>query len=148
MNSEFVIAVHSLVLLAHVPGNMMTSEQISSSISVHPVRVRKVLSLLRKKGYIVSKEGIGGGFILACEPQQVCLDELYWLTSSGSIKPKWPSCNKDCVIGAHIEETMDCIIGEGERQLTGYFNTFTIADILERTKRKAADETRGELRQQ
>jgi DNA-binding IscR family transcriptional regulator len=42
MNSEFVIAVHSLVLLAYRPDGMATSDEIAANVCTHPARVRKV----------------------------------------------------------------------------------------------------------
>lgn len=47
MNSDFTLAIHSLTLLALQPDRMSTSEYISESAGVHPVRIRKVLSLLK-----------------------------------------------------------------------------------------------------
>jgi Rrf2 family protein len=132
MNSDFTIAVHSLSYLAHLPTQSAPSDRIAQSVSVHPVRVRKVLSMLAKKGYIKSKEGAKGGFGLNCKPEQVSLNELYLLTSEGSIKPKFPNPNKQCLIGANIENAMDGIFNALEDQMDGYLRNYTIADILDR----------------
>lgn len=137
MNSEFVIAVHSLAFLASDPDRLRTSDHIAISVSVHPVRVRKVLSLLRKHKYIKSKQGANGGFVLNCNPKEVRLDELYRLTSEGSLKPKWPNPNPQCEIGANIENAMDGIFIEAEQQLADYFRKFTIADVLVRVRQQA-----------
>jgi len=134
MNSDFTIAVHSLSYLAHLPLHIAPSERIAQSVSVHPVRVRKVLSLLCKKGYIKSKEGAKGGFELNCLPEEVTLDELYLLTSEGSLKPKFPNPNKQCLIGANIENAMDGIFVSLEDQVGNYLRNYTIADILKRVE--------------
>lgn len=47
MNSDFTLAIHSLTYLALQPDRMSTSSAISESAGVHPVRIRKVLSLLK-----------------------------------------------------------------------------------------------------
>lgn len=57
MNSDFTLAIHSLTYLALQPDRMSTSNAISESAGVHPVRIRKVLSLLKHK-FIQSKEGL------------------------------------------------------------------------------------------
>ncbi|BBH19700.1 transcriptional regulator [Paenibacillus baekrokdamisoli] len=137
MNSDFTIAVHSLSYLAHLPSHIAPSDRIAQSVSVHPVRVRKVLSMLCKKGYIKSKEGAKGGFELNCKPEDVKLDELYLLTSEGSLKPKFPNCNPQCLIGANIESAMDGIFVALEDQVGNYLNNFTIADILDRVQVQA-----------
>lgn len=59
MNSEFTIAVHSLVFLANLPDHMATSEEIATNVSTHSARIRKVMGFLRKAGYVTTKEGIG-----------------------------------------------------------------------------------------
>ncbi|RKN78211.1 Rrf2 family transcriptional regulator [Paenibacillus ginsengarvi] len=137
MNSDFIIAVHSLTFLAHVEERLATSDHIATSVSVHPVRVRKVLSLLRKHGYIRSKEGAKGGFELIRSPEGVTLDELYRLTAEGSIKPKWPNPNPQCLIGAHIESSMDSIFTGAEQQMERYFGGYTIADVLDIVQQQA-----------
>ena len=47
MSSDFTLAIHSLTYLALQPDRMSTSNAISESACVHPVRIRKVLSLLK-----------------------------------------------------------------------------------------------------
>lgn len=47
MNSDFTLAIHSLTYLALQLDRMSTSDAISESAGVHPVRIRKVLSLLK-----------------------------------------------------------------------------------------------------
>jgi Rrf2 family protein len=136
MNSEFTIAVHSLVLLAYHPGRMASSDYIASNVSTHPARVRKVIGFLRKKGYVTSKEGIGGGFILNCDPDQVTLGEIYRLISAGSLKPNWCSGdpNMPCVVASNIEEVMAKVFCGAEQQLEQYFDNLTISNVLEQLK--------------
>ncbi len=117
MNSEFTIAVHSLVLLAYRSDRSATSEYIADNVGTHPARVRKVLSFLRKAGYVVTKEGSGGGYTLACDPDEVSLAEIYCITSIGSIKPSWCSGDEeeDCMIACNMADVMDGIFFRGGR---------------------------------
>ena len=46
MNSEFTIAVHSLVLLAYLPERMASSETIAENVQTNPARIRKVMGVL------------------------------------------------------------------------------------------------------
>jgi Rrf2 family protein len=131
MNSEFTIAVHSLVFLANRTDNMATSEQIACNVATHSARIRKVMGFLRKAGYVRTKEGIGGGFILDCDPEKVTLAEIYRLTSQGSLKPNWCSGdeNQSCMIASNMEKVMDCIFGDAERQMETYFEKHTIGSV-------------------
>ncbi|KIL41019.1 Rrf2 family transcriptional regulator [Gordoniibacillus kamchatkensis] len=133
MNSEFTIAVHSLVLLAYKSDHMATSDYIAMNVATHPARIRKVMSLLRKQGYVRTKEGIGGGFTLSCDPAKVTLAEIYRLTSLGTLKPSWCSGDpgKECPVSANMKPVMDSIFFEAELNMERYLEGQTIAGVLE-----------------
>lgn len=143
MNSQFTIAVHSLVLLAHRPDRMATSEMIAENVCTHPARVRKVMGLLRKNGYITAKEGAGGGFLLSCPPDEVRLSELYNLTSAGSLKPNWCSgkTDDDCIVSGNMKDVMASLFLDAEQQLVLYFRRWTIQDVLDLIKQRQASRT-------
>lgn len=136
MNSEFTIAVHSLVFLSNTPDRMATSEVIAHNVNTHPSRLRKVMSCLKKHGYIATKEGIGGGYLLNCSPEQATLAEIYTATSIGSIKPSWFSGNEDekCMVACNMADVMDHIFCEAEQHLLEYLQQMTIRDVLNRVK--------------
>ncbi|MFC5447261.1 RrF2 family transcriptional regulator [Paenibacillus aestuarii] len=134
MNSEFTIAVHSLVLLTHLPDHMATSEEIAANVSTHSARIRKVMGFLRKAGYVSTKEGIGGGFILSCNPDEVTLGEIYRLTCHGSLKPSWCSGdeNESCMVASKMDRVMATVFTEAEKQMEKYFDQHTIGSMLRR----------------
>ncbi len=136
MNSEFTIAVHSLVFLAYKTDHMATSDMIAHNVNTHPSRVRKVMSCMRKSGYIVTKEGLGGGYMLNCNPEEVSLAEIYRATSIGSMKPSWCSGKVDeaCVVACNMAEVMDHIFCDAEQQLLIYLQQTKISDVLERVR--------------
>jgi Rrf2 family protein len=136
LNSEFTIAVHSLVLLAHKPDHMATSDYIAVNVATHPARIRKVMGLLRKEGYVRTKEGIGGGFMLNCDPDRVTLAEIYRLTSQGTLKPSWCSGNPDkaCPVSANMKYVMDGIFYEAELHMEQYLENHTISSVLEQVR--------------
>lgn len=130
MNSDFSIALHCLLLLADQPDIIATSNVIAERACVHPVRIRKILGILRKKGYIQSKEGASGGFFLASDPSQITLDEIYRLTSHGTLKPKCPTTNKNCPISANFKETLQIIFDQAEMKVELFLKQYTIWDVL------------------
>ncbi|WNQ09075.1 Rrf2 family transcriptional regulator [Paenibacillus aurantius] len=136
MNSEFTIAVHSLVFLAYQPDRMASSDRIAHNVNTHPSRVRKVMSCLRKQGYVAAKEGIGGGFILSCDPEEVTLAEIYRATSMGTFKPSWCSGDTggECMIACNMAEVMEGIFGEAEEQMMKFFERQTINGVLDRVR--------------
>lgn len=132
MNSEFVIAVHSLVFLAHLPEGMATSDDIAANVCTHPARIRKVMSCLRKNGYVDTREGSGGGYKLSCRPDDVTLADVYRALAAGSLAPNWCSGNPetDCVISSGMAEVMRDVFCGADRQLEAYFSQITIGSML------------------
>ncbi|MBY0098486.1 RrF2 family transcriptional regulator [Mesobacillus maritimus] len=130
MNSDFTLAIHSLTLLALQPDRMATSDIISESAGVHPVRIRKVLSLLKKHGFIKTKEGTGGGFIFASELSEVNLWDIYKITSEGALQPKCPDSNEKCIVGANMQKVLFSIFLGAEEHLGEYLKNYTIKEVV------------------
>lgn len=139
MNSEFIIAVHSLVLLAHRPDAMASSEEIASNVCTNPVRVRKVMSCLRKGGYVNTREGPGGGYKLSQVPNAITLADIYRSLTAGSLAPGWCSGNPemDCVVASNMGEVMKAVFCEADKQLESYFESVTIGQMLSQITAKA-----------
>ncbi|RSD28667.1 RrF2 family transcriptional regulator [Mesobacillus subterraneus] len=134
MNSDFTLAIHSLTYLALQPDRMSTSDAISESAGVHPVRIRKVLSLLKKHGFIVSKEGTGGGFIFAAELENVNLWDIYKLTSEGALQPKCPDSNERCLVGANMHKVLFAIFLGAEEHLGEFLKNYSIKEVVDLIK--------------
>jgi Rrf2 family protein len=131
MNSDFTLAIHSLTFLALQPDRMSTSDAISESAGVHPVRIRKVLSLLKKHGIIRSKEGTGGGFLFAKELSDVNLQDIYKITSEGALQPKCPESNEKCIVGANMQKVLFTIFLDAEEHLGEYLKDYTIKEVVD-----------------
>jgi len=139
MNSEFIIAVHSLVLLAHRPDGMASSEEIASNVCTNPVRVRKVMSCLRKNGFVATREGSGGGYRLSQEPGDITLADVYRALAAGSLAPSWCSGDpeSDCLVGSNMGDVMNAVFCGADQQLETYFESITIGQMLSRLTAKA-----------
>ncbi|CAM4161468.1 Rrf2 family transcriptional regulator [Paenibacillus alkaliterrae] len=136
MNSEFTVAVHSLVLLAYLPDHMASSETIARNVATNPTRIRKIMSTLKKHGYVKTKEGIGGGYILNCETHEVSLAQIYRTLSGGTLKPHWCSGNPEeaCLVSANIQGVMDHFFHEAELHYEAYLEQNTLQTVLERIR--------------
>ena len=132
MNSEFTIAVHSLVYLAYLPERMASSEAIAENVQTNPARIRKVMSVLRKSGFVETREGMRGGYRLAVDPGAVTLGDIYRAMASGSLMPSWCSGDPemDCVVGSNMRTVMNGIFCTAEKRLEDYFDSITIRSVL------------------
>ncbi|HZG71481.1 MAG TPA: Rrf2 family transcriptional regulator [Chondromyces sp.] len=130
MNSNFTLAIHSLTFLALQPDRMSSSDAIAESACVHPVRIRKVLSMLKKHGFIQSKEGTGGGFIFALNPSEVTLWDVYKITSEGSLQPKCPQSNNECIVGANMHKVLFAVFLGAEEHLGEFLKKYTIKEVI------------------
>ncbi|WP_168121360.1 Rrf2 family transcriptional regulator [Paenibacillus sp. HB172176] len=132
MNSEFTIAVHSLVYLAYLPERMASSDMIAENVGTHSARIRKVMSGLRKSGYVETREGSGGGYRLTIDPASVTLSDIYRVMAQGSLIPSWCSGDPcmDCLVGSNMNQVMFGIFCTAEKKLEEHFSTITIGDVL------------------
>lgn len=136
MNSDFTIAVHSLVYLANLPEYMASSEAIAHNVATNPARIRKVMSVLRKKGFVKTKEGMRGGYLLSCDPENITLADVYHTVSYGTLQPNWCTGDPDdtCPISSNTQVVMDHIFNKAEDYYELYLNQFTVASVLDKIK--------------
>jgi Rrf2 family protein len=132
LNSEFTIAVHSLVYLAYLPDRMASSESIAENVQTNSARVRKVMGVLRKSGYVETREGTRGGYRLSINPDTVTLGDIYRAMAQGSLMPTWCSGDPsmDCVVGSNMRSVMNGIFCTAEKRLEDYFDGISIAGVL------------------
>lgn len=133
MNSEFTIAVHSLVYLAYLPEKMASSEMIAENVGTHSVRVRKIMSGLRRSGLVGTREGSGGGYRLTADPAVITLADIYRIMAQGSLIPSWCSGDPemDCVVGSNMNQVMFGIFCKAEKHIETYFQAITLQDVLQ-----------------
>jgi Rrf2 family protein len=132
LNSEFTIAVHSLVYLAYLPDRMASSESIAENVQTNSARVRKVMGVLRKSGYVETREGTRGGYRLSIDPDTVTLGDVYRAMAQGSLMPTWCSGDPDmdCVVGSNMRSVMNGIFCTAEKRLEDYFDGISISGVL------------------
>ena len=111
---------------------MASSETIAENVQTNPARVRKVMSVLRKSGFVETREGTRGGYRLAIDPDTVTLGDIYRAMAAGSIMPGWCSGdpNMDCVVGSNMRSVMDGIFCSAEKRLEDYFDGISIKAVL------------------
>ena len=106
--SEFIIALHVLVFLAH-DKKSRSSEELSENLCTNPVRIRKVMSKCKKSGLVVTKAGVNGGYMIARDGKDINLREIYEAVGVPIIESKWHSGDIDscCLIASGMSEYVD-----------------------------------------
>lgn len=106
--SEFIIALHALVCLAHT-NISKSSEELSHNLRTNPVRIRKVMSKCKKKGLVTTKSGINGGYVIARPGSEINLKQVYEAIDIPLVETKWYSGDLDaeCMIASGMKTYVD-----------------------------------------
>jgi len=131
INSDFALGVHALILLATSDDGRLTSGFLSEKLKVHPVRIRNLLSKIRNRGFIQSKEGASGGFSICCDISAISLKDLYIITQEDILKPKCHDCCPTCVGGSKIENILGEILNGADQRCRDYLEGYTLKDVLD-----------------
>lgn len=133
MNSDFTVAVHSLVYLEHKRQLTVNSEEIAANVCTHPVRVRRVLSRLCKAGLITSREGHKtGGYCFDGDPRRLTLLQVLDALDQKVVPPGWTSGDTDmeCLIASGMGEIMRGLFEELDQACREKLARVTVADIV------------------
>ncbi|MDD2981239.1 MAG: Rrf2 family transcriptional regulator [Hespellia sp.] len=130
MTSEFSIAVHTLVFLNHKQ-DCQTSERIAENVCTNPARIRKILSKLKKAGFIATKEGIDGGCHFVAEPGAITLEMIACALGETPVhvSKRTGSLDMDCQIASGMGGVMDDIYEQLNQACFKKLSEMTIADI-------------------
>ncbi|MFT3826658.1 MAG: Rrf2 family transcriptional regulator [Chitinophagaceae bacterium] len=129
-NTRFATSIHILTLLAMYPDELLSSEFIASSININPVLVRKEIIQLRKKGWIDSKEGKGGGNSLALPAKEILLSDIYLLVRQSAVLGRSNDPNPKCKVGRQINKHIDNLYEEAEEALIRKLAKTSVADFV------------------
>lgn len=131
MSSEFIIAIHVLVYLRKEE-KQLSSEELASNVCVNSVRIRKVLSKLKKFGLIETKTGVNGGYYAKIGSEKITLKQVYDALEIPICHTSWRSGNIDseCMVSSGMSHVVDNLSDGLEKSCQDYLETLTIKDIL------------------
>ncbi|WP_118179874.1 Rrf2 family transcriptional regulator [Paraburkholderia phosphatilytica] len=147
-SSRFSFAVHVLALLSMQEGVPLSSEIIAGSVNTNPALVRRLLTMLAAAGLTSSQLGAGGGALLAREPQDITLLDVYRAVDDPQLFAMHrEEPNPACTVGRHIQGVLRGIIDDAQRAMEASLASRTLADAtaevlqaeraLERGKRRS-----------
>lgn len=122
-NTRFATAIHILSFLAKFPEDWISSDWIAGSIGINPVIVRKELGLLQEKGWVLSRKGKEGGFMLDVSPKNLPLSDIYAsVKNSEVLGKKHQSPNPKCPIGRDMNKNLESLFAETETVITSFLS--------------------------
>ena len=107
LSTRFTIALHILTLLASEDGKPLTSEYIAGSVNTNPVVIRRLLGLLRQRGFVASQPGAGGDWQLTADADKITLLDVRRAVNEGSpfaMHTQLP--NPACPVGRNIQAAL------------------------------------------
>jgi Rrf2 family protein len=129
VNQQFATAVHVLTALA-CKKDLMSSEMLATSVNTNPVVIRRILSLLGKHKLVTSLRGKSGGVILAKEPVQITLKDIYIAVSPHeSIAPRTKTPYKECAVSCAMFSIMTSVAEGTQKAMLKYLETQKLSDI-------------------
>lgn len=133
MNGRYPIALHILTLLKKTEQELLSSEYIADSININPALARKEISNLRNHGFIESKEGKGGGYILAKSAKQITLADIYnTLREPHILGVAKNTPNPDCPVGKQINKKIEELYDDLDKAFLAKLETVTLEDFSNR----------------
>lgn len=103
--------LHILIHM-HLRGGASTSETIALMLHTNPVLVRRTMAALRESGYVKSTGGPGGGWVLACDLNDLTVRDVY--EAIGHTAPfvigladDNRTCPVEAAVNHHINEVLD-----------------------------------------
>ncbi|WP_175881845.1 Rrf2 family transcriptional regulator [Burkholderia sp. BCC0044] len=129
-SSRFAFAVHVLALLSMQEGVPLSSDIIAGSVNTNPALIRRLLSMLAAAGLTTSQLGAGGGALLAREPGEITLLDVYRAVDEAqlfALHRETP--NPACLVGRHIQGVLTGYIGDAQRAMEASLATRTLVDV-------------------
>lgn len=119
--------LRAMAYLAVNPGKVRPITEIAAAENISPDYLEKIISKLEKSGFLTSKKGKTGGYILAVRPQKIRLGDLIGAlegtkTRVRCLDGKCPKC-RGCVakgVWESVQARIDAMLDE-----------ITLQDIIE-----------------
>jgi DNA-binding IscR family transcriptional regulator len=136
-SSRFSVALHVLTHLVEAP-EPQTSEQLATCVRTNPVVVRRTLAGLREAGVVTSSRGSGGGWVLARDPADITLRDVYSALGErllDAIDVAGPrTARGGCLIQRAVSGTLDEFFDDAEALLAARLHRITLATLAARVR--------------
>ena len=128
--TRFSVAMHALALIEHMSEHRLTSEMIANSVGTNPSFVRRVLAMLSHAGLLQSASGVAGPR-LARPASKISLLDVYRAVDMEDEHrlAVHEEPNPRCIVGRHIQEALDTVIGPAEAAFEAQLKRRSLDDV-------------------
>ena len=130
-NVQFATAIHILTMLARTNENL-SSVYIGGSININAAMVRKSLSILAARGLVETREGKGGGALLARSAEKILLSDIYRAVTDAHLLGRLNNPNPECNTGKQINGHLTELFNEADQALLAKLSQITLADFCKK----------------
>jgi len=130
-------AIRTIIYLAQQPkSEIVLKKDICRTQNVTPAFLTKILQPLIKAGIVSSQRGVGGGFLLARDPEEINLLDILQ-AEEGELKLNHclideDACNRDKFCSTHE------VWHEAQDEMIKVLGKYNVAELVKRQKEKMA----------
>ncbi|HRE62091.1 MAG TPA: Rrf2 family transcriptional regulator [Micropepsaceae bacterium] len=130
--------LHLLLHMISLKGPV-TSTRLAGIMATNPVVIRRLLAGLRRKRFVRSLKGPGGGWTLVRQPGKITLREVYEAIGA---PPLFAIGNRNdashCAVEQVVNNALSAALIRAEALLLGSFDSITLADLAGKFPNRAA----------
>lgn len=121
--------LHVLLHMARHDGPM-TSDAIAAMLRTNPVVVRRTMAGLRDAGYVRSEKGHGGGWVIACDLENLSLLDVHRAVGGPRLFVIGNEhSNPDCAVEQLVNEAVEDVLNEAEALLVQRLGAVSLAEL-------------------
>ncbi len=135
MDTRFSTAIHTLIMIAGAE-KPLSSELIAQSVGTNASYIRKITGLLKKRGIIDSRQGVGG-FSLCVKPEELSLLKIYQAIAEKQqvhVFDLHQNPHDECIVGRHIQPVLTDVFRAIEAQAEQELEHTTLADCMQKMR--------------
>ena len=122
------LALHTMVLLAAIPDELLSTHEIANLLGASQAHLSKVLQRLGREGLVNSVRGPKGGFSLARPASVITLLEVYQAIEG-------PLTETNCLLNDQLCDGESCILGallkNTNREVKEYLSKTRLSEVTD-----------------
>lgn len=135
VDQRFSVSVHLMTVLAYHKPDLMTSEELASSIRTNPTVIRRLVSKLVEAGLLETFKGKAGGIRMTKSPKEITLKDIYEAVLDKKLmatpcKEPYKQCVVSCNMGTLLSEVAEGI----EQNSMLYLSGIKLSDLASQIK--------------